>query len=219
MTRNSKGIEVAEIMQDKCMACQICIAECPVGAILLNSAGVAEIDPEVCVGCGKCADVCPVERNIVESRIWYTSDEGGYSLAYRDRAFIGERRHNVFTVGRTRFDRWFASKAIQKGALVVCGTVVTDLLKDDSGRIRGVRTDREHVALAVKEVIELSEETVSQPCLFICPARVYTLKEDGQINMAYEGCLECGSGRIGCPHLNIEWRFPRGGYSVRHKFG
>jgi electron transfer flavoprotein alpha subunit len=61
MAKNSKGIEVAEIMPDKCMACQICIAECPVGAIELNSAGVAEIDPEVCVGCGKCADVCPVE--------------------------------------------------------------------------------------------------------------------------------------------------------------
>jgi ferredoxin like protein len=58
-----------------------------------------------------------------------------------------------------------------------------------------------------------------QPCLFICPARVYTLEEDGQINVAYEGCLECGSCRIGCPHLNIEWRFPRGGYGVRHKFG
>ena len=61
MAKNSKGIEVAEIMPDKCMACQICIAECPVGAIELNSAGVAEIDPEACVGCGKCADVCPVQ--------------------------------------------------------------------------------------------------------------------------------------------------------------
>ncbi|MBU1208420.1 MAG: hypothetical protein KKH04_16085 [Proteobacteria bacterium] len=30
------------------------------------------------------------------------------------------------------------------------------------------------------------------------------------ISVAYEGCLECGSCRIGCPHLNIEWRFPRG---------
>ena len=61
MAKNSKGIEVAEILPDKCMACQICIGECPVGAIELTSEGVAYIDPEVCVGCGKCADVCPVE--------------------------------------------------------------------------------------------------------------------------------------------------------------
>jgi len=137
---------------------------------------------------------CPIERNITESRIWYTSDEGAYSLAYRDQAFGRDRRHNVFTVGRAKFDRWFADQAREKGALIVCGTVVTDLLKDDQGRIKGVRTDRDegdleadlvlladginsplaaqtgfrpepppdHVALAVKEVIELSEETISE---------------------------------------------------------
>ncbi len=61
MAKNSKGIEIAEILSDKCIACQICIGECPVGAIELSPDGVAVIDPEVCVGCGKCADVCPVE--------------------------------------------------------------------------------------------------------------------------------------------------------------
>ncbi|MFW5971244.1 MAG: FAD-binding protein [Desulfovermiculus sp.] len=61
MAKNSKGIEVAEILSDKCIACQICIGECPVGAIELSPDGVAVIDSEVCVGCGKCADVCPVE--------------------------------------------------------------------------------------------------------------------------------------------------------------
>ena len=61
MAKNSRGIEVAEILSDKCIGCQICIGECPVGAIELSADGVASIDPEVCVGCGKCADVCPVE--------------------------------------------------------------------------------------------------------------------------------------------------------------
>ncbi len=60
MAKNTRGIEVAEIIADKCIACQICIGECPVGAIELNSAGVAEVDPEVCIGCGKCFDSCPV---------------------------------------------------------------------------------------------------------------------------------------------------------------
>lgn len=57
-----------------------------------------------------------------------------------------------------------------------------------------------------------------QPCLYICPANVYRL-ENNRISVNYEGCLECGSCRIGCPHLNIEWRFPTGGYGIRHKFG
>ncbi len=136
---------------------------------------------------------CPVERNIVESRIWYLSREAGFNLAYRDQAFFDQLRHNVFTVGRARFDRWFAEQARVRGALVVCSTVVTDLLKDGSGKICGVLVDRpqgelkarvviladginsplaaktgfrpeprpEHVALAVKELIDLPEETIN----------------------------------------------------------
>jgi electron transfer flavoprotein alpha subunit len=60
MPKNLKGIEVAEIFPDKCIGCQICVAECPVGAIEMSGA-VALIDPEVCIGCGKCFDVCPVQ--------------------------------------------------------------------------------------------------------------------------------------------------------------
>ncbi len=85
---------------------------------------------------------CPVERNIVESRIWYLSEDGGYQLGYRDRAFDDELKFNAFTVGRAKFDRWFADQAAQKGALVICSTVVTDLLRDGSGKVIGVRTDR-----------------------------------------------------------------------------
>jgi electron transfer flavoprotein-quinone oxidoreductase len=85
---------------------------------------------------------CPIERNIVESRIWYLWKDGGYSVSYRDRSFSDEHRLNVFTVGRAKFDRWFADQAKGKGALLICGTVVTDLLRDVSGNVVGVRTDR-----------------------------------------------------------------------------
>jgi electron transfer flavoprotein alpha subunit len=61
MARNTRGIEVAEIVPDKCIACQICIGECPVGAIELAPEGVARIDPELCIGCGKCFESCPVD--------------------------------------------------------------------------------------------------------------------------------------------------------------
>jgi len=137
---------------------------------------------------------CPIERNIVESRIWYLSRDGGYSFAYRDKIFADERKHNVFTVGRAKFDRWFAEQARAKGALVACGTVVTDLLRDPNNRVLGVQTDRpdgdvranvvlladginsplaaktgfrpelkpHRVSLAVKEVIELSEEQIRE---------------------------------------------------------
>ncbi|HEY3276672.1 MAG TPA: 4Fe-4S dicluster domain-containing protein [Syntrophorhabdaceae bacterium] len=57
-----------------------------------------------------------------------------------------------------------------------------------------------------------------EPCLYFCPANVYRREKD-RIVVAYEGCLECGSCRIGCPNLNIEWRYPVGGYGIAHKFG
>jgi len=65
MPKNSKGRDIAEIIQDKCIACQLCIGECPVGAINMEG-GVVKIDPEVCIGCGKCFDVCPVGAVIFE---------------------------------------------------------------------------------------------------------------------------------------------------------
>jgi len=65
MPKNSKGRDVSEIIPDKCIGCQLCVAECPVGAIEMHG-GVAKVDPEVCIGCGKCFDVCPVEAVIFE---------------------------------------------------------------------------------------------------------------------------------------------------------
>jgi len=60
MAGNKKGIELAEVIPDKCIGCQLCAGICPVGAIEIID-GVARIDPDACIGCGKCADVCPVE--------------------------------------------------------------------------------------------------------------------------------------------------------------
>jgi ferredoxin like protein len=72
--------------------------------------------------------------------------------------------------------------------------------------------------LKIKNNDVCKNECKDQPCLYFCPAKVYRTEGD-RIAVAHEGCLECGSCRIGCPLLNIEWRFPKGGYGISHKFG
>lgn len=82
--------------------------------------------------------------------------------------------------------------------------------------------DRFHVNeephIRIVDNVKCMNKCEDQPCLYFCPANVYRLEKD-HIVAAYEGCLECGSCRIGCPHLNIEWKFPVGGYGVSHRFG
>ena len=72
--------------------------------------------------------------------------------------------------------------------------------------------------LKIKDGAVCKNKCQSQACLYICPAYVYR-QEGDRIAVNHEGCLECGTCRIGCPHLNIEWRFPKGGYGISHKFG
>jgi len=161
---------------------------------------------------------CPVERNIVESRLWYLSRDGGYSLSFMDNAFRDRLSFNAFTVGRAKFDRWFAEEAKKKGALVACGTVVTDLLRDADNRVIGVGTDRpdgnvqakvvlladginsllaaktgfrsepkpSDIALAVKEVIEISEDMINER-FNVDPGQGTTIEIVGEITGGMDG--------------------------------
>ena len=161
---------------------------------------------------------CPVERNIVESRLWYLSRDGGYSLGFMDKEFRDRLSFNAFTVGRAKFDRWFAEEAKKKGVIVVCGTVVTDLLRDSGNRVIGVATDRPDgdvkakvvlladginsalaaktgfrpepkpldVALAVKEVVEISEETINER-FNVGPGEGTTIEIIGEVTSGMDG--------------------------------
>lgn len=59
----------------------------------------------------------------------------------------------------------------------------------------------------------------SRPCVSACPAGLYSVDENGELHFNYEGCLECGTCRIVCPHGAVEWSYPRGGFGVWFQFG
>ncbi|KAF5437908.1 NADH-quinone oxidoreductase subunit F, partial [Candidatus Methanophagaceae archaeon] len=77
------------INPELCQACQICLRECPVGAITGGKNIVHVIDQDKCTKCGTCLDVCPTRFAAVEklsgrpvpAALLYRIDTGGYQPA------------------------------------------------------------------------------------------------------------------------------------------
>jgi electron transfer flavoprotein-quinone oxidoreductase len=86
-------------------------------------------------------DDAPLERHLVEQRFWMMDDRSHVGLHYRSDDF-NEQRPNRYTIIRAPFDRWFSKKVQEAGAIVLCETTVTELLRNAQGRVIGVRTDR-----------------------------------------------------------------------------
>ncbi len=64
------------------------------------------------------------------------------------------------------------------------------------------------------------EECKMKPCLYICPAEVYTWQD--KLNYNTEGCMETGACLIVCHKLGagaITWKYPSGGKGVTFKSG
>ena len=67
---------------------------------------------------------------------------------------------------------------------------------------------------------ELCHKCEKKPCLYICPAQVYTWQD--QLNYNTEGCLETGACLIVCHKIGakaIQWKYPAGGRGASFKQG
>jgi heterodisulfide reductase subunit A len=56
--RMTVGGIVAEISQNKCSGCGLCISVCPYSAITFDDKGKASVNEALCKGCGNCASSC-----------------------------------------------------------------------------------------------------------------------------------------------------------------
>lgn len=83
----------------------------------------------------------PLERHLVEQRFWMMDDRSHVGLHYRSDDF-NEERPNRYTIIRAPFDKWFSKRVQEAGAVVICETTVTELLRNVDGKVIGVRTDR-----------------------------------------------------------------------------
>ncbi len=83
----------------------------------------------------------------------------------------------------------------------------------------GVDTIKADEEPHIKVKKEVCKTCTTRCCLYVCPASVYLVDEEGEIRLDLEGCLECGTCKIACQKGAIEWNYPRGGFGVQLKFG
>ncbi len=78
--------------------------------------------------------------------------------------------------------------------------------------------DEGHAHIEVNQ--EVVRRTGSGPLLVrVCPAHVYSQGEGGRIEVAWAGCLECGTCLAVAPDGALTWHYPRGGFGISFRSG
>jgi electron transfer flavoprotein-quinone oxidoreductase len=133
-------------------------------------------------------DAAPFERRVVKERLTMMAPQASITVELTGDRLKQGQAHS-FTVLRATFDQWLAERAGDRGALIVPGYKVDDVLREH-GRVVGIRSseaevqanvvvaadgilsfmaekaglrkrhDPRHLALGIKEVIELPEEKI-----------------------------------------------------------
>ena len=83
----------------------------------------------------------PVQRWVTRRATMVLADAKALTVEFRGEDWDAPP-YNGATAYRADFDSWLAGKAAGAGAELVCSTTVTGLLRDGSGQVTGVRTDR-----------------------------------------------------------------------------
>ena len=76
------GRQVARIQEENCIGCTLCIAPCPVDAIIGASKFMHSVLTEECTGCRLCVEYCPVD--CIELIDWSGEIYGSFWQEFRD---------------------------------------------------------------------------------------------------------------------------------------
>jgi len=93
----------------------------------------------------------PMERVITDERLWLTAAESVVTIGHKHVPHTLQPP-NAFTVLRVPFDAWFAAQAEAAGVLLIPGTTVEDVIREN-GRVVGVRTGRQDGDLRANLVV------------------------------------------------------------------
>ena len=89
---------------------------------------------------------------------------------------------------------------------------------DDKLGTNMFRIDENHAHIMVKQ--EKADPKEIEKLLLACPAHLYTLDEEGNLQFSYEGCLECGTCKVLSEGKVVEdWNYPVGTKGVEYRLG
>ena len=106
----------------------------------------------------------PLERRITHERISLMSDDANFTIDFSSKAMKQEGRDS-YSVLRGPFDQWLAGKAEEAGAEFIYGIALDSLVKDDAGKICGVRAGEDEITSQVVIVAEGTNTLLSERCL------------------------------------------------------
>lgn len=82
----------------------------------------------------------PLERHVSKRRFSLLSDDTELAFELKTKRWDSPPYNNSFTMLRAKFDQWFANKAKESGAEVICSILAKELIVEDQ-RVVGVRTE------------------------------------------------------------------------------
>lgn len=95
----------------------------------------------------------PLERKITHERMAVMDPVSSVTIDFTSPELAREGADS-YSVLRGPFDQWLAEKAEEAGAECICGIAVEELLKDESGKVVGIRAGEDEITASVTIVAE-----------------------------------------------------------------
>ena len=106
----------------------------------------------------------PLERKITHERIAMLNSDSEMTIDFTS-PVLAEKGKDSYSVLRGPFDQWLAEKAEEAGAEYICGIAVEELLKDEAGKVVGIRAGEDEITAQVVIVAEGTNTLLSERCL------------------------------------------------------
>ena len=110
------------------------------------------------------AEEAPLERKITHERIAMMDPARNLTLDFTSPE-LARTGADSYSVLRGPFDQWLAEKAEGAGAEYICGIPVEELVKDETGRVIGIRAGEDEITSQVVILCEGVNSLLAERCL------------------------------------------------------